>query len=276
MNSYAILLTCFNRKETTLRCLSRLFELIDNVDVYLVDDNSSDGTFEAVAIQFPQVNIIKGNGNLFWNRGMHLAWEHASKKDYEYYLWLNDDVILYPNCFQELYDCANDTKNEAIIVGIIETVEKDKTLYGGTDKNKKLIQSNGKLNPITNMNGNVVLISKYVFKILGNLDPTYHHDLGDVDYGLRAQKNGIKVYTTRIPVGRGDLNNLCRERIKNTTLRKRFIKLYSPLGSNPNINFYFRKRHSGVFNAISYFLFQHLLNILPDSIVNVIFGKKYN
>ena len=46
---------------------------------------------EAVGKMFPQVHIIKGDGNLFWNRGMYMAWQAAIKeKDYDFYLWLND------------------------------------------------------------------------------------------------------------------------------------------------------------------------------------------
>ena len=103
MNKTAVLLTCFNRKKHTLTCLNQLFFLSQEIDVYVVDDNSSDGTSAAILEQFPDVHLIKGNGNLFWNRGMHLAWKHASKHKYDFYLWLNDDVVLYKNCFDEMF-----------------------------------------------------------------------------------------------------------------------------------------------------------------------------
>lgn len=275
MNKLAVLLTCFNRKEHTISCLSKLFAFKQEFDVFLVDDGSTDGTAEAVSLQFPQVNIIKGDGNLFWNRGMHLAWEAAAQKDYEYYLWLNDDVILYDSCFEELFACAAIKENKAIISGIIETAQKDATLYGGTDENKRLIVPNGQLNPITNMNGNVVLVPKSVFTVLGNLDPVFHHDLGDVDYGLRAIKNNIGVFTTRMAVASGVRNDLCRVRQNNTNIKRRFQKLYSPLGSHPKINFYFRKKHFGFWNACIYFAFLHFLNCIPDFWNTKLFRERY-
>ena len=65
------------------------------LDIYLVDDGSNDGTNESVSKLFPMVNIILGDGTLFWNKGMRLAWKTAAEKqDYEFYLWLNDDVLL--------------------------------------------------------------------------------------------------------------------------------------------------------------------------------------
>ena len=274
-NQIAALITCYNRKENTVRCIQQLLFLKEGIDVYLVDDNSNDGTWEEVQLVFPQVKLIKGNGDLFWNRGMHLAWKHASKEDYDYYLWLNDDVVLYQNCFEELFECEKLIESKCIISGIIESSEKSEILYGGTNSNKKLIIPNGKMNPITNMNGNVVLVPKDVFNLIGNLDPYYHHDLGDVDYGLMALKKGIGAYTTRIPVASGERNDLCRVRLNKTTLIKRCRKLYSPLGANPRISFYFHKKHYNFFYASLYFMFQHFLNIIPDGLNEKLFKNKY-
>lgn len=274
-SSVAVLLTCFNRKDKTLACLKSLFEISTKLDVYLVDDGSTDGTTEAIKKQFPNVNVIQGSGGLFWNRGMHLAWENASKTEYDFYLWLNDDGELYPDALKELFSCSKELGNEAIISGIIENKECTKTLYGGTDSAKKTISANGQLNSILNMNGNVVLVPKFVFKILGNLDPIFHHDLGDVDYGLRAQKNNIGVFTSRKPVASGDENNISRMRKNNIGIVKRFKQLYSPLGANPIINFHFRKRHYGVLDACIYFNFQHILNCLPDKLNIIFFKDKY-
>ena len=40
----AVLLTSFNRKEKTKECLQSLYKILSELDVYLVDDNSTDGT----------------------------------------------------------------------------------------------------------------------------------------------------------------------------------------------------------------------------------------
>ena len=275
MRQIAVLLTCFNRKQKTINCLNQLFKLKSDLDVYLVDDGSTDDTGKAVVKEFPQVNLIKGSGSLFWNKGMNLAWEHAAKKNYDYYVWLNDDVVIYENCFDELYSCVDLTENNAIISGIIETSDKKDILYGGFDSNKKLIKPNGNLNPIRNMNGNVVIVPKRVYEILGNLDNHYHHDLGDVDYGLRAQNNGIGVYTTRIPIASGEKNDICRVRQNNSNILKRFKKLYSPLGANPKIIFYYRNKYFGFANAVFYFIFLHFINLIPDRLNKLLFGNRY-
>jgi GT2 family glycosyltransferase len=271
----AVLITCFNRRSKTLDCLKSLFKVAPNVDVYLVDDNSSDGTSDAVKELYPKVNIIQGDGNLYWNRGMHLAWEHAAKSEYNFYLWLNDDVLLYPDFFDELMICANNQNNQAIITGLIENEQKDAIIYGGTDSFKRLWQANGFMNPVANLNGNVVLVSKEIFEILGNLDYTFQHDFGDVDYGLKAIKQGIGVYTTRKAIASGQENKICRVRLNNASLFTRYKRLYSPLGSNPFIQFYFLRKHKGLSNAITFFIFLHILNLIPDNMNKRIFGEKY-
>ena len=75
-NKVAVLLTCFNRKELTLNCIEMLHKQQSDdyrLDYYLVNDGCTDGTEKAVAINFSEVNIIKGDGSLLWSGGMRLA-----------------------------------------------------------------------------------------------------------------------------------------------------------------------------------------------------------
>ena len=92
MKSVAILLTVHNRKEKTYKCLNSVYKNIGKIteydfDVYLTDDGSTDGTYTMVKENFSKVKVIKGNGNLFWCRGMYVAWKEAcNTKDYDYYI----------------------------------------------------------------------------------------------------------------------------------------------------------------------------------------------
>lgn len=273
--SIAVLLTCHNRRDITLRCLNKLYSLSNDMDVFVVDDASTDGTATFIKEKFPQVKLIHGTGQLFWNRGMHLAWVHASVPNYDYYFWLNDDVVLYDHCISEVLDCLSIVGNHSIVSGIIENHDKSRIIYGGSSSNKEILVGNGQMQEISHLNGNFVVVTKEVYDILGNLDPVFHHDLGDVDYGFRAKKHHIKVYTTRIPVGSCETNDICRVRLSNSTIRGRFKRLFSPLGSHPAINFYFRRKHYGLVNAIGYTIFLILLNIMPDSVVKFLFGRRY-
>lgn len=270
MVTIAVLITCHNRKDTTLSCLGRLFSIRKDIDVYCVDDNSTDGTADAIRENFPQVNLIRGDGNLFWCRGMRKAWVEASRsRDYDFYFWLNDDLLLYDDCFEEMQKCSELMNHKAVIAGLVQEATSKRVIYGGYDKAKHLIEANGKLNEVYHLNGNFVLVPKYVFEKLGVFDPVYHHDLGDVAYGREASKQGLHVCTSRKYIGCTEAalqSKDARIRLNGVSVVKRFKKLYSPLGSNPFITFHFLSRYEGICKAVAFFVYVHAINLLPDSI----------
>ena len=270
MVTLAVLITCHNRKDVTLSCLGRLFSIRRDIDVYCVDDSSADGTAEAIRDGFPQVNLISGDGNLFWCRGMRKAWVEASKsKDYDFYFWLNDDLLLYDDSFEEMLQCSGLMNHMAIIAGLVQETTTKIVIYGGFDKSKHLIEANGTLNEVNNLNGNFVLVPKYVFEKIGVFDPVYHHDLGDVAYGHEAHRQGLHVCTSRKYIGCTDAalqSKNTRIRLNGVSVVKRFKKLYSPLGSNPFITFHFLSRYEGVAKAVVFFVYVHTINLLPDYI----------
>lgn len=264
--SIAVLITCHNRKEKTLQCLHALFSqkgLIESylIDVFLVDDGCTDGTAEVIMQDFPQVNIIQGNGELYWNRGMRLSWETAAaSKDFDYYLWLNDDTFLFENALLELIDCSNISLNNSIICGITCSKITNEVTYGGYNLKHQKISPNRKLNICTLMNGNVVLVPNYCYKILGNLNKSFRHALGDFEYCLRAKKfNNINVFTSRIFVANCE-NNTSTLQCFNFKLPffKRLSILYSPLGLNPFEFFIYDKFENGLIVAIKHFVTNHL------------------
>ena len=64
----AVLLTCFNRREMTLSCVRRINSQVNiddlEIEIFLSDDNSTDGTAQAVNSEFPFVKVLHGNGSL--------------------------------------------------------------------------------------------------------------------------------------------------------------------------------------------------------------------
>ena len=231
----AALLTCHNRKAKTLACLKSLFEALPTVDVYLTEDGCTDGTPEAIRELYPEVHIYRGHGICYWNLGMLQAWEIAAREDYDEYLWLNDDVELYPYFYEELKACCPD--GDCIVSGLVEDRDSARIIYGGYDANKKLVQATGEPQEIRWMNGNVVLVPREVRKRVGLLDWHFTHDLGDVDYGMRAHEQGIRVISTRRPVASGTQNDVCRVRKWGTSVFGRFKALQHPLGSPLGQNF---------------------------------------
>lgn len=258
MKRISVLLTCHNRKEKTLTCLRKLFEqdIRDVVfDVFLVDDGCTDGTAAAISEEFSQVRIIQGDGSLFWNRGMCLAWEEARRNNiYDGYLWLNDDTMLENSALEVIKKCSIENPGAIVVGSISSTLNPQVVTYGGY-KSKKIINPGDKFEECDTFNGNCVYIPKVVSDKIGYLDPYYRHSCGDFDYSWRALKNGIKCLVTPV-IGACDRNP--PEPIWNKgSLTERFRKLYSPLGNNPFETFHCFKKYSYL-KAVYYFLYAHV------------------
>ena len=263
MKKIAILMTCHNRKGKTIFCLEKVFnqKLTSDifVGVYLVDDGSTDGTDKEVRCKFPCVEIIPADGTLFWNRGMHLAFSEASKNDYDFYLWLNDDTYLFPHSIETLLQtwkecCRSHRHDKNIIIGSTCDTTGNYT-YGGKKcakglkpHNYKIINPSDKLKYADTMNGNIVLIPRSVFETVGNLEKKYCHSMGDLDYGFRAKNAGCNLVVCPGYQGICNENNY-----ENSWLNQSLPVLLrlKKVSSKTGLPFYdwllFNYRHSGLF-----------------------------
>lgn len=271
MHYLAVLLTVHNRKEKTLECLRLLFDQQQlkalQVDVFLTNDGCTDGTLEAVLQLYPSVHIVQGDGNLFWNRGMHKAWEAASiTKDYDFYLWLNDDTLLTSEALSVLLEQAANFSDRAIIVGTTcETNDRELITYGGWNAMHQRVKPIKELKHCDYFNGNIVLIPKYVYQQVGMNDPFFRHALGDFDYGLRAAKMGIQSYVAPGILGWCDAHeSLAVWCNPDKRLKERWKAFRTPLGQNPEEFFVFEKRHNGLLLACFHYFTNYLRLICPS------------
>ena len=205
--SVAVLMTCHNRRALTVRCLESLRAQQGDAEIalFLVDDGSSDGTAEAVRAAWPAAHVIAGNGSLFWNGGMRLAWETAAKAGpFDHYLWLNDDVVLEPGAIDRLLREAAGlagADGAVILAGSTRRPGTDEVSYGGQQRANprrplRLTVAPPGAAPIAvdSVSGNIVLVSAAAFARLGNLSPAFVHIFGDLDYGFRSRAAGIPIY----------------------------------------------------------------------------------
>ena len=271
-STIAVLMACHNRKEKTILCLDNLFkqEGINDefkIEVFLMDDASTDGTSNAVGELFSQVNIINGNGQLYWNKGMHLAWTTAiTKNNYDYYLWLNDDTNLLPNAVLEMLNSESKFQNRALVCGAVCSYKTKQFTYGGRLRNGKGIIPNGIIQECFLINGNCVLVSKKIVDSVGILDPIFPHAIGDVEYGLRAFYAGFKLIVPGSYVGFCENNEfLPKWCYGSTPILERFRTLYSPLGNcHPYYYFIFERRHYGFLTAAKHYCSIHLRALIPS------------
>jgi len=263
IKSIAVLLTCHNRKAHTLACFDALFNnqlpAGYSLEVFLVDDGSTDGTDDAVREVYPQVNIIKGDGSLFWNGGMRVAFEAAMNEVYDYYLWLNDDTLLYPTALRSLFETSLNLKAKydkgVIVVGATEDENDGGLTYGGVARTSRLkrtafslVQPSDVPVECETMNGNCVLIPDEIAQTLGGMEPQFAHAMGDLDYGLRARSAGFSVWVNPDYVGTCD-NNSIDDSFNDPSLfvTLRLRKMLQPKGVPLTSWRIFTQRHAGLF-----------------------------
>lgn len=120
-----------NRKKITLQCLRSLSRLNANgldVHVVIVDDGSTDGTGTAIASEFPEVEIIQGDGNLWYTEGTNVGIRAALKHDPQFILMINDDEVFDSDFLRYMVGTA--LKYDRTIVGSLLLLwDKPHTLF---------------------------------------------------------------------------------------------------------------------------------------------------
>lgn len=261
MNNIAVLLTCHNRKGKTLSCLKSLYEACDaynallegkvKLTVYLTDDGCTDGTADAVKALLPDrdINILQGDGNLFWAGGMRFAWREAMKRhqEWDYYLLVNDDVVMMDNVFGALIETEKYSVEKFGKKGLVSgiTCAKDdpnKLTYGGNVWVNRFLATSRRLAPNGEpqlcdlTNANILLVPATVVDAVGIFYDKYAHGKADYDYSFMVRKAGFPVVLTADFCGKCDNDHVNPKEIANKvmqmSLRQRKDYFDHPLHSN--------------------------------------------
>jgi GT2 family glycosyltransferase len=144
---------------------------------------------------------------------MRRALAAAMAGDYDYYLWMNDDTRLVDNgvlalLLQTERQLRERGHNPVILAGTTRHPETGELTYGGhvrLSRRRPLrwtqVPPGSEPRRCETMNGNVVLVPRAVVQMVGNIDPAYVQQMGDLDYGLRASAAGCEVWIAPGTVG---------------------------------------------------------------------------
>jgi GT2 family glycosyltransferase len=252
------LMTSFNRKRFTVRSIAAILgsavHASVELSVCLMDDGSTDGTAAEVGRLFPKVKVLNGDGTLYWNGGMRRAWEGAVGLDVDFFLWLNDDLIVLPGALQSAIATyvrvAQRYGPKILVVGrTIDPITKMQT-YGGLCQapgmsRLRFVRAVGECHDCTTMNGNFVLIPSSAVSEVGMNSRAFRHSAGDMDYGLRARKKGFRIVQMEEHVGLQAYNeNFARSTKILTSENWRHI-LFHPKGVPVREWFLFCLYHGG-------------------------------
>lgn len=209
------------------------------VDIYILDDQSPDGTGKFVKENYPSVNLIEGSGSLFWAGGMHMLWSHVMKAGhYDFYLLLNDDVKLFDDAIKCLLDAYKKAPSkDNIIIGSVLNPDLTKITYGGRRLLNKyngdgvlLTPDETELQECDLGNANIMLVDKATVDKIGILSDRYIHSFADFDYTLNAKRHGSKVWVAPRFFGSCDYDHGKPWLPASAPLKKRIEFLRSPKG----------------------------------------------
>lgn len=256
----AILVTCHNRVDVTLRGLGSLVEALGLVvglkyDLFVIDDGSDDGTALEVARRFPQAHVEVGDGSLFWNGGMCRAYSLARRSgNFSDYLLFNDDVVVRPESLLSFLTEYWDLNSKSKGILAAATLNEDGTIsYSAYRRPSKLrplslrkMGITSRVQPCDTFNGNFVLIPASFFESIGGLDPRFAHTYGDIDLGYAAKTAGVQPYLASKPIGSCQENKATGAQIKFSNCLIRALRGSWAKRDSLGQRLYFLHKHSPI------------------------------
>ncbi|MBN2564017.1 MAG: glycosyltransferase family 2 protein [Phycisphaerae bacterium] len=177
------------------------------VQVWLVDNGSSDGSPEWVEEHCPRVRVIRNGANLGWSGGNNVGVRAALEEGADYIWLLNNDVELEPDCLGRLVEYAEEHRDVGICGPLIYDFSRRDSLSlfaGGIHYDRASVD------PIDNpaafealpeqrryISGCAMFIRAEVFRKVGLIDERFFLYFEDVDFCLRAAKAGFSSAVVR-------------------------------------------------------------------------------
>jgi len=181
-----------------------------NLEICVVDNNSSDDSVTFLEEQYPAIKIIKSNTNLGYGRAHNLALEKYP--DYDNYVFMNNDIAVQPNWLENLLEVVRNKQNVGAVgpkILLSEKKENKENSYvinsAGMDIDKHHMaydryqgeENTEKYNVVETVDGicgAVMLVPKEVLKKVRGFNPNMFLYYEDVDLSLRIRDEGYNIY----------------------------------------------------------------------------------
>ncbi len=196
----------YNGKDVTLETLSSLVKVdYPHFDVLVVDNGSTDGSWEAVAAAYPQVQQIKVDENhgISWGLNDGLRW--ALEREYDYVLAMNNDIEAHPQMLRELVEAMEaDPKIGAAGPKTYYHGDRERLWSaGGVLRFKESVTRERGMNQLDRgqfeescdvdyVNGCAMLMRREAMEKTGLWDPVYYLGVEDADWCVRMKQQGYR------------------------------------------------------------------------------------
>lgn len=104
----AVIVLNWNRRNDSIRCLESLRRADDRrIRVFVVDNASSDDSPGAIAVTFPEADIIINDRNLGYAEGNNVGIRRALACGAEWVMLLNNDTVVEPDAISLMLEAIN-------------------------------------------------------------------------------------------------------------------------------------------------------------------------
>ena len=202
------LVLAMNQLRMTRQCLTSVLALDPPADrVLLVDNGSTDGTADLVRAEFPSVEVLRLEKNLYFAGGVNEGIRRALEGGANSILILNNDVVLERAALEKLRVALEaEPRRGAVSPKIYYYDAPDVAWFAGglVDRASGLIRHRGvnvKDERLRHAPGEVdyvsfaaALLSREALQSTGSLDPGYVMYVEDVDWCARARERGFGLW----------------------------------------------------------------------------------
>lgn len=194
----------YNGLEVTLKTLESLCALdYSEIDLVVVDNGSTDGSWQAVAERFPTVEQIKVPDNRGISHGMNFGLRHGVRGGYDYVLVLNNDIEVAPDMVGEMVNVAETSPTiGAVGPKAFYYWDRDRLWSaGGLIRFKESVtreRGDGELDQgqydrdeeVPYVNGCAMLVRRQALIDTGLWDSTFYLGVEDADWCMRMKQQG--------------------------------------------------------------------------------------
>lgn len=198
-----VVIVTYNGSQWIEKCLNSLINSTIPLEIYAIDNKSSDNTINIIKSKFPSVNLIETGENLGFGRANNLGMRIALQGNGDYVFLLNQDAWVKQDCFERLINIHTSNPSYGILSPLHldyegENLESYFTSIIDPGSCPQLINDifRKELKDIYDINfihAAGWLISIKCINDVGGFDPLFFHYSEDIDY-----INRVKFYNYKI------------------------------------------------------------------------------
>jgi len=213
MDLIGAVIPTFNRKSSLRKCLQCLKAQVQgetpwSLAIIAVVDGSSDGTLDMLEKEFPDVEVVRGDGSWWYTKSINEGVKRAQSLKCNFVLTLNDDLTFEPDYINTILGDQRASGKDSIVGSVsLSSGEPRLITFSGVEKITYLLKEYNYIpkfsrireteisgvKPSVVLSGRGILYPMDVFHRFGLYDEQLVQYSSETDYTYQASKNGFRV-----------------------------------------------------------------------------------